>query len=208
MVTTRSHTKDYSLPSSSAKKRKCNRKSSESKNKIDKEVVIEEQQEQLEFTTQDTQEASVKINGENDYENSLLDAPDSNARFDLFKKILLKLIKFGSNTNISSYEKYDNFCNLYKLINFYFRVFDNEFFYKDKSTHISKSRFKLGKQIYAKAQEVRDYLIKNNDINTPIGIELNIQVVEYIKMWMINEYQWREGTRETKGATLPFNPWG
>lgn len=185
MVTTRSHSKDSS--SSSAKKCKSKRKSSETKIMIDKEVSTEEEtQKQIvgEVMTQNTVEVP------NEYENSLLMAENADTRFGLFKQMLFKMIKIGSNNKITTYEKYDNFYNMYKSINFYFRLFDNEFYYKGKSSHISESRFKIGKQMYAKAQEVRNYLIKNNDINTPIGKALNIQVVEFINIWKLNEYQW------------------
>lgn len=124
------------------------------------------------------------------YQDWLMSVEDASARSDLFQTILWNFVTSGSNKDLTSQEKTENFYNMYKIINFYMRVFDNEFSDKGVKSQLSKSRFKLGKEMFNKAQQIRSQIIENEEIETKQGNELNKQLVEYMNTWMLNEYQW------------------
>jgi len=135
----------------------------------------------------------------NNYQDWLMNVEDASARSDLFQTILWNFVNNASNKVLTSDEKTENFYKMYKIINFYMRVYDNEFSDKGVKSQLSKSRFKLGKEMFNKAQQIRSQLIENEEIDTEKGQELNKQLVEYMNTWMLNEYQWfpiswRKGT--------------
>ena len=176
MVVTRSQSKIIkTTPASSIKN------VHKSARKVNKENVI---------TNKLTTKKIIETSNVNNYKDWLMSVEDASARSDLFQTILWYFVTNGSNKDLTSQEKMENFYNMYKIINFYMRVFDNEFSDKGVKSQLSKSRFKIGKEMFNKAQQIRNQLFQNEEIETKLGNELNKQLVEYMNTWMLNEYQW------------------
>ena len=125
-----------------------------------------------------------------EYTDWLMSVEDASARSDLFQTILWNFVNNGSNKDLTLEEKIKNFYNMYKVINFYMCVFKNEFSDKGVKSQLSKSRFKLGREMFNKAHQLRIQIIENEYIETKQGIDLNTQLSEYIHTWMVNEYIW------------------
>ena len=74
----------------------------------------------------------------NNYQDWLMNVEDASARSDLFQTILWNFVNNASNKVLTSDEKTENFYKMYKIINFYMRVYDNEFSDKGVKSQLSK----------------------------------------------------------------------
>jgi len=113
----------------------------------------------------------------------------------LFSRLMCHVVNYAKVNKLNVNMRIQNIMNTYKLMNFYMSNYSNEYSYSSGNDMCknfkSNTRYELGKISYKKALETRASIMKDSYDGLPEEREeLNKVLVEYIQLWLLNEYKW------------------